>query len=945
MEFFAHPWYMAFGGLLISSPILIHLINRMRFKRIRWAAMEFLLKAQKKNRRKMIVEQLILLLLRILLVLLAAFLVARFVYGGAGPRGATHLVVMDDSLSMNDASKDGAATATAYAVGIEHVKKLADKISRSSSAQFLQVYLLSEVEKAPLFSKRVSNTTSGEIASAFGVNGNKPTLLAGDPLLGLQKARKYFADQKADQSQRVLHFISDFRASDWSAGPKADKLADEVKGILADGINLDLVDAASPFRGTTGKVVRHSDNLAITDFKADLSVAIEDSPVVLTAVVRNFGVAPSLAKGQLKVSIDGIEALIHDQNLPSIAANGQAEIKFPITFPPRRGAREIDPKDSREERERKRRSERDFHSIRVTLPAEDAGLNADNVRDLVVEVRRRVPTLVVDGNNRPETKGEGGDRYHLSAFTAASGSYDLEDITLAGLEKADLDLYPCIIMLNVAEVPEPIVKRLKAYVDAGGSLCWFLGEQVKSDHYNTALYKAGLFPVLLTDKPFDPLASLNSVEEREKERAKLRSIDRRPKILFPLPGHAVTERLAKPAVRDIFRFLSVNVYWKAQPRSAWDPTGDKAQLLIRLPNSQDSGTYQGRATDLMSIAAAAVNKLSDGNVQMKPYGRLMDDYQRAVRNALSRKDLYGVAEILEDMRVNQGVKGDAAKPSMADLWNQPDLKAIGDEIAAFREQILYGDPLLVSRREGKGRVVAMLTTAGTARRQGAPPEDLVAWNDWGSQGLPSIFYPVFMGELYRYLISEGQAPNRLLGERVRFSVDAERYEPKVEWTFLPQPDVAQEKIKLEPEKDSAVMAKDGKVLAFDLPAAATKRPGVFRFTLTALGEAPVEDRQEARSFAYNVDALAESDLKRAATDRVEPEGKQVDPKAGKFSFGPPTGNVADYGEKKPDASESPWLYLFFILILVVEQAMAVHLSYHVKGNEANAPTGPAPQPA
>src|SRR5436853_6060870 len=107
MDFFIHPWYMAAGGALISSPILIHLINRMRFKRIRWAAMEFLLKSQKRNRRKLIIEQMILLLLRILLVLLAAFLVARFVYGAGGTRGATHVVVIDDTLSMFDRDFEG----------------------------------------------------------------------------------------------------------------------------------------------------------------------------------------------------------------------------------------------------------------------------------------------------------------------------------------------------------------------------------------------------------------------------------------------------------------------------------------------------------------------------------------------------------------------------------------------------------------------------------------------------------------------------------------------------------------------------------------------------------------------------------------------------------------------------------------------------------------------
>src|ERR687885_164639 len=68
LELFSNPGYLVAGGALISSPIIIHLINRLRFKRVRWAAMEFLLKSQKRNRRRLIIEQLLLLLLRIALV-------------------------------------------------------------------------------------------------------------------------------------------------------------------------------------------------------------------------------------------------------------------------------------------------------------------------------------------------------------------------------------------------------------------------------------------------------------------------------------------------------------------------------------------------------------------------------------------------------------------------------------------------------------------------------------------------------------------------------------------------------------------------------------------------------------------------------------------------------------------------------------------------------------
>src|SRR6476620_1878960 len=134
MDLFLNPAFMVAGLALVSAPIIIHLINRMRYKRIRWAAMEFLLKSQKRNRRKLIIEQLILLLLRILLVLLAAFLVARFVYGAGVSRGATHIVVIDDTLSMADHAGEGGKETTAFETGIEQIKELAGAAAQANSA-------------------------------------------------------------------------------------------------------------------------------------------------------------------------------------------------------------------------------------------------------------------------------------------------------------------------------------------------------------------------------------------------------------------------------------------------------------------------------------------------------------------------------------------------------------------------------------------------------------------------------------------------------------------------------------------------------------------------------------------------------------------------------------------------------------------------------------------
>src|SRR5919197_3133449 len=103
---FLHPGFLAAGAALVSLPILIHLINRMRFKRVRWAAMEFLLKAQKRSRRRLIIEQLLLLLLRCTLVALAALLVLRFVGFNFADflegQDVLHVVLLDDTPSMGD---------------------------------------------------------------------------------------------------------------------------------------------------------------------------------------------------------------------------------------------------------------------------------------------------------------------------------------------------------------------------------------------------------------------------------------------------------------------------------------------------------------------------------------------------------------------------------------------------------------------------------------------------------------------------------------------------------------------------------------------------------------------------------------------------------------------------------------------------------------------------
>ena len=73
----SHPLLLSGACLVVGLPVLIHLINMMRHRRVRWAAMEFLLVSQKKHRTWILFKQLLLLLLRMAAVPLLVLAVAQ----------------------------------------------------------------------------------------------------------------------------------------------------------------------------------------------------------------------------------------------------------------------------------------------------------------------------------------------------------------------------------------------------------------------------------------------------------------------------------------------------------------------------------------------------------------------------------------------------------------------------------------------------------------------------------------------------------------------------------------------------------------------------------------------------------------------------------------------------------------------------------------------------
>ena len=216
-EFPSLLWFLPLVGL----PILIHLINMLRHKRVRWAPMEFLLQSQKRNRTWVMLKQLLLLLLRIAAVAAVIFMLAQPKIDNTlgalvGVRAKTHhIVLLDDSFSMSDHWAD----TSAFKQATDVIERLAGQLSQQGGRQEFTLLLYSQASHR---GRGMKTTLSREPVSSDFKNliSNKmvdlhPSELAVGPAEGLSAVEQMVNQNDA---ATIVYIISDFRAKDWTAG-------------------------------------------------------------------------------------------------------------------------------------------------------------------------------------------------------------------------------------------------------------------------------------------------------------------------------------------------------------------------------------------------------------------------------------------------------------------------------------------------------------------------------------------------------------------------------------------------------------------------------------------------------------------------------------------------------------------------------------------------------
>ncbi|MDA0253624.1 MAG: BatA domain-containing protein [Planctomycetota bacterium] len=451
------------GLPLAAAPLVIHLINLLRHRRVPWAAMEFLLASQKKYRSRVLLRQLLLLLLRTVAVagLVVALAQPRWqaAPGGLFGGGGMHLVLIDDSYSMGDtaASEPGGGRQTAFDRGLE----AADAILAGTvggEAGTLAVGLFSELTRGELAipATTVDPATRQQIRDRV---GSLPcSWLATKPREPLERAAAVAA---AADGPCTLWLISDFRRCDW----QDEEAADGLRRLAEAGVGIRLIDAAEP--------AASAGNLSLTRLEAVGGVPAAGVRVPIELAIRNDG---DTEVRDVRVSLREDDGTRPGLRIAVIPAGGTATARFDARF-----------------------QTVGDHLVTARLPSDR--LAADNDRSCVIDVVDQIDVLVVSDD--PAAGSPGSDAFYVANALAPGGAAATglrpRIVPASSLGAIDLEPYDCLWLLDVERFEAAAVTALEQHATAGGGVVFFTGPRTEAALITRDLHRAGdgLFPVPL----------------------------------------------------------------------------------------------------------------------------------------------------------------------------------------------------------------------------------------------------------------------------------------------------------------------------------------------------------------------------------------------------------------------------------------------------------------
>ena len=478
---FLYPTLAAAFGLLAVPP-LVHLINLLRHRRQRWAAMDFLLASYRRQRKWIRFRQFILLLARMALFALLVAAVAGWTGAGAMLSGVTrgtthHVVLLDDSYSMGRRVGE----ASAYDRGLQWIDGLYRREAGEGGGTQLTVIRGSRAAIAATAGGRV-DVAADLLAATLGddprVMQRVTSSRVSDSSARLTEAMRMAAElvEQTPADQTVISVVSDFTTTDWAG---ADSMMETMRGLPPD-TQVQWVDCFGADRVGTAEV----QNLAITSLSPRPDVWVAGVPVVMEATVRNLSQSPSSAVTLRPTLVEYGESGAAPVGLPQVAfgsipAGESVTQTFQVfTATPATHA--------------------------VTASLADDSLAIDNTRACTLPLSDAQKVLIVDGSSGDVSAGDVGGGYLLRAVLDPGSQVETGAVpelrTPDFIRSADASLwnnYRAVYLVDVPQLYPSAAQSLAAYVRDGGGLAMFLSGDIDRVAVNQELSDRGLLPVRL----------------------------------------------------------------------------------------------------------------------------------------------------------------------------------------------------------------------------------------------------------------------------------------------------------------------------------------------------------------------------------------------------------------------------------------------------------------
>jgi len=422
-----------FGLLAASIPILIHLLNLRKLKKIEFSTLTFLKELQKNKIRRIKLKQWILLALRVLIILFLVTAFSRPTIKGVALGGATSsakttaVFLLDDTFSMSVVANKGSFFNQAR----QAVYELLGKLQEGDEAALI---LVSEQGNKEI------KTTNNLIEFRKLIDNLQLSYSSGDYNSAIIKAAKIIGESK--NFNKEIYVLSDFQQGHLRQNDPVTNLSQ----MLDEKVKIYTINYS-------GKDVF---NLGINNLTVNTQIFEKQKPVNFSAVITNYSKQP-VNNAVASLFVDGERAA---QQSINIRENESKTVLFETVF-----------------------KKTGFNDVFVEI--EDDDILQDNRRYASVFIPEKIPVAVFTDDN--------SDAVFIETALQLSGGEETISITnknLNQLTSVDLTKFGAVIVIGSENASNP--ERLASYVNNGGGLFLFPGSKSSLNRFQNICNTLGI---------------------------------------------------------------------------------------------------------------------------------------------------------------------------------------------------------------------------------------------------------------------------------------------------------------------------------------------------------------------------------------------------------------------------------------------------------------------